>query len=148
MFNSYFSQGHHPALPFLRGRGGKQILPIVLFTGAKFKCLWVSKNNITKLCTICSIVLNYLKRCDLPGYTISMKTSKHFILSMLRIHVILNKWMDLQAWNHGQDIAARFCYNSLTFKKTFLACLFTIRNPTCTNHSILLQIVDQILLHV
>lgn len=76
MFNSYFSQGHHPALPFLRGRGGKQILPIVLFTGAKFKCLWVSKNNITKLCTICSIVLNYLKRCDLPGYTISMKTSK------------------------------------------------------------------------
>lgn len=79
MFNSYFSQGHHPALPFLRGRGGKQILPIVLFTGAKFKCLWVSKNNITKLCKICSIVLNYLKRCYLLCYTISIKTSENTV---------------------------------------------------------------------
>lgn len=138
MFNSYFSQGHHPALPFLRGRGGKQILPIVLFTGAKFKCLWVSKNNITKL-----------KRCDLTGYTISMKTSKtlYFVNASNPCNSQqMNGSKSLKSW------PGHYCkvllYNSLTFKKTFLACLFTIRNPTCTNHSILLQIVDQILLHV
>lgn len=149
MFNSYFSQGHHPALPFLRGRGGKQILPIVLFTGAKFKCLWVSKNNITKLCKICSIVLNYLKRCDLPGYTISMKTFKtlYFVNASNPCNSQqMNGSTSLKSWpGHCCKV---LLYNSLTFKKTFLACLFTIRNPTCTNHSILLQIVDQILLHV
>lgn len=80
-------------------------------------------------------------------HNIHKNFGKHCILSMLWIHVILNKWMDLQAWNHGQDICCKvLLYNSLSFKKTFLAGLLTIRNPTCTNHSILLQIVDQILL--
>lgn len=82
-------------------------------------------------------------------YTISMKTSKtlYFVNASNPCNSQqMNGSTSLKSWpGHCCKV---LLYNSLTFKKTFLACLFTIRNPTCTNHSILLQIVDQILLHV